>query len=155
MPNGNPKFNEKELPKLEEIFAPFSIELTRFAEKYNLLIDKYWHQFHSWRFSFKNPKGGIGCIEFSHEKDNLFVIYSFWWLDDYAKSTRFHYRNETDLFEAKAERISKKLEESLNEILSLQLGQWTITTSGFEDSWKIYGEEEFYKLNDKYPVPKL
>ena len=61
MPNGNPKFNVEELPKLEEFFAPFSDELQRFAEKHNLLIDKYWHQFHSWRFSFKHPKGGIGC----------------------------------------------------------------------------------------------
>lgn len=145
---------------MEEFFAPFSDELEKFAEKHNLLIDRYWHQFHSWRFSFKHPKGGIGCLEFSKETDSLkdgslFVIYSFWWLDDYDKSTRFHHRSETNLFEAETGKLSQMLEECFDEILSWQLDEWTNKTSGFENSWNIYSREEFYKLVDKYPVPKL
>ena len=94
-------------------------------------------------------------LEFSKETDSLFVIYSFWWLDDYDKSTRFHHQSQTNFFEAETGEISQMLEKCFDEILSWQFDQWTKMTSGFEDSWSIYSREEFYKLVDKYPAPKL
>jgi hypothetical protein len=155
MPNGNHNFYNEELPKLEKFFGHFSEELEDFARRHNLLIDRYWHQFHSWRFSFKHPKGGIANLELFKETESLVKIYSNWWLDDYDKFTRFARQSQTDLFEAKKETIILKLEENFAEILSWNLNEWTDIGNQFENIWNRWSKEEFYNFNNKYPFPKF
>jgi hypothetical protein len=148
-------FYENELPFLEKFFAQFSSELEVFAEKHYLLIDKYWHQLPSWRFSFRHLKGGIGSFELIKETDSLVKIYSYWWIDDFDEFTRFSKRVETSLFEVNKLNITEKLEERFTNILSWELDDWTEITNSYGNIWNIYSKEEFYKLNDKYPIPKF
>lgn len=155
MPNGNLNLNEREFPKSEKFFCQFSKNLEDFAERHNLLIDKYWHQFYSWRFSFKHPKGGIAALELFKENGLLMQIYSYWWIDDYEKFTRFARRSQSKYFEAEIEIILQNLEENFFEILSWKTGEWTDLTKEFKGIWNKYSKEEFYKLNDKYPVPRF
>ncbi len=118
MPNGNHDFNKKELPMLEKFFGQFSDELESFAERYNLLINKYYHQFHSWGFSFKHPKGGIGSSELIKESNSFVRVTSYWWIDNYDKFTRFSRASETVLIKAKKENIIQILEVKFAEVLS-------------------------------------
>jgi hypothetical protein len=56
MPNGNSQFIWKERPSLDIFFSEIGVTLTKFAEDHNLRIDKYWHQFPSWRLSLNIQK---------------------------------------------------------------------------------------------------
>src|SRR5687767_6229461 len=81
MPNGDPDFNIKELPKLERFFARLAPAITRFAKKHSLRIERYYHQLPSWEFCFDHPKGGCAYIEIRRESDDEFSVISAWWID--------------------------------------------------------------------------
>src|SRR5262245_14965727 len=98
MPNGDPNVHVETLPRLEYFFSTLSEVLNAFSSKHDLLVDKYWHQFPSWRLSFRHPKGGVACLEVMKEEDGI-KIYSYWWLDKYDEFTRYSKRTESDLIE--------------------------------------------------------
>ena len=97
MPNGDPDFADKMLPELEAFFAPFSAACHQFAEKYNIKIDKYYHQFPSWSFLFRHPAGGIGQIQLMKKSESQLVIYESWWHDDYDKALEVIANKEAEL----------------------------------------------------------
>ena len=155
MPNGSQHFYEQELPALEAFFSRIETVLTQFGDVHNLKIDRYWHQLPSWRFSFKHPKRGLACIEVIKESDTEIKIYSYWWMDDFEKATRYSCRLETEPFMPDARKLQPLLESILSEILSRPLDAWSEIKSGLEQIWSIYSKEEFLKFEDSYPLPRI
>ena len=155
MPNGNPKFHEEELPALESFFSEIAGVLNRFASSHNLMLDKYYHQSHSWRFNFRHPKGGVASIDVMKESDDSIKIYLYWWVDDYDKFTRFARTDETPAYEVGSIDLAQVLEERLRTVLSWEPGTWTQVAMGYEQFWKPQGEKWLQKDVERYPMPKV
>ncbi len=155
MPNGNPKFHEEELPALEAFFSQIADVLNQFASRHNLMLDKYYHESHSWGFNFRHPKGGVASIDVTKESDDSVKIYGYWWLDDYDKFTRFLKRDESEEFDLGAINLSGLLENKFKEILSWELGEWTQVATGYEEYWKPQGRKWIEKDVERYPKPKV
>jgi hypothetical protein len=153
MPNGSPRFLEEELPALVSFFSTVADLLTEFASTYNLSLDKYWHQFHSWRFNFQHPKGGLASVEVMKEDDSV-RIYSYWWLDSYDEFTRSIKKDESEMLE-KSEVTLDLLEGKFRSVLSWELGEWTQIAKGYEDFWKPLGREYLEKDMERYPRPRV
>ena len=153
MPNGSPNFHEEELPALESFFSTIAGDLNEFASRHNLSLEKYWHQFPSWRFNFRHPKGGVASIEVMKEGDSV-RIYSYWWLDNYDEFTRYEKRDESEMVEKSKVNLDF-LESKFRGIISWELGEWTQVATGHEDYWKPHGREYIEKDVERYPQPKV
>ena len=155
MPNGDPEFHLKEVPKLEAFFEPIAEPLNGFSQRYNLKLQKYYHQSPSWNLMFRHPQGGLGKIEVCKDTDSTVFLVAHWWYDDYDKITRFWKFVKHDPSRKNVVAISSALEVSLRSILSWQFGQWDKQISGF-DSWRnTWTKEQFEELANDYPVPNL
>ena len=140
--------------ELNEIFASISPTLLKFAEKHNLRADKYWHNFPSWRFSFKHPSGGLASIEVMAESNDFLKIYGYWWIDDFDSGSRYSKRYESELIQPN--NIFPMLENVFILVVNWDINSWSETTHGFKESWsKTFSKDQFLKLNDKYPTPLL
>jgi hypothetical protein len=133
-----------------KIFDSISPSLENFAEKYNLRIDKYWHEWSSWTFSFKNPKRGISSVEVMLVAGDEFEVNGYWWVDDYDNGIRLSKGYNSGFI--KSNQITNALEQTLSIILNWELNSLTDIAEGLKETWHRYSKEEFYKLNDKYPV---
>src|SRR3989339_132372 len=89
MPNGNPNFEQEDLPLLQAFFAKISPVLDDFSKVHNLCIEKYPHDGPEWAFLFKHPIGGMGQIEVERSDENSILIRLSWCIDDYDTSVRF------------------------------------------------------------------
>ena len=143
MPNGNPHFSVQELPTLKAFFSGISDVLARFA------------QMPSWRFSFKHPKGGIGCIEVMKESATEIKIYSYWWIDDFENATRYSRSSETNVLTLGDVELRNLLQDALTLLLSWPLNAWTEITTGYAQAWSGYTKEDFSKFEGAYPLPKV
>ena len=133
----------------------FSWSFLDFAAKHHLLIDKYWHNLPSWRFSFRHPKGGFGGIEVFKEGDEEIKVSGYWWLDDYDKGIRRGRRHESGVLNVNSFVMLDLLEDVLNKLVSWPLDSWTEEAHGLGDSWKKhFCKEEFERIYD-YPNLKL
>jgi hypothetical protein len=138
---------------LDHFFSRFSKAFSSFSARHHLRVDKYWHDFPSWRFSFKHPKGGVGCIEVFREGEAQISVYKYWWLDNYEQGTRFSKRRESGILDVDTARMADLLSEALQEITSWPLDSWTETVTGFGPSWtKHFSKEQFKALSDNYPA---
>ena len=155
MPNGNPDFHEKELPVLESFFAPIANLLTAFGAKHNLMLEKYWHEFPSWRFSFRHPKGGVACLEVMRDSPSSIKLYRYWWIDDYDNFSRYAKRDETQRYELATPNLKQILEEQFSGLLSWDKDTWTQVATGYESSWKRHGRESFERDVARYPEPTV
>jgi len=155
MPNGDREFYEEEAPALDLFFSQIADVMNHFASRHNLLLNKYYHQYPSWRFNFRHPKGGLASIEVVKASDESLKIYGCWWLDDYDKFTRFLKRDEPELFNIGAVNLNEVLEKKFKEILSWELGEWTQVATGYEKAWKPQGREWVEKDVERYPKPKV
>ena len=144
MPNGNRHFKEEELPVLEEFFSRIGDLLTKFADDFNLKIERYWHQMPSWRLNFKHPKGGFACIEVMKNHESEIKIYSYWWLDDFDKGTRHSRTTESDSYRLEDLQLYDLLRENLKLIVSWTSNEWTDISSGFQEAWKISRRKTYY-----------
>ena len=155
MPNGNPDFNEKELPALEAFFSPLADVLNGFGARYNLMLDRYYHQFPSWRFNFRHPQGGLASLEVMKDSEDSIKIHLYWWIDDYDKFTRSSRTGETPSYEVNGTDMAQILEEQLRRVLSWGLGEWSQFTTGFEQAWKSRGRRWLQEDVKRYPLPKV
>jgi hypothetical protein len=90
VPNGNPDFDPK---AAEQWFAPIAGVLESFAQRHNLLVDRYYHDTPSWTFRFNHPRGGQASLGVSCDAGETASIYSSWHVDDYDRFTRsIHWR---------------------------------------------------------------
>lgn len=179
MPNGDPDFHLKEEPKLAAFFQPIAEVLTDFSQRYNLKLQKYYHQAPSWDFVFRHPQGGVGKIDVYRYTDETILLKDFhslapsgtsdvygqiddrvfltsiWWYDDYDKLTRFIKRVKHEPIHRDAQLLLAALESSLRLIVSWQFGQWDDHFSGY-DSWKkTWTKKQFEALSDDYPELRM
>ena len=133
MPNGDPDWHEKELPQLEEFFAPIAERIRVFATKNRLSIDRYYHQAPGWSLRFRHPEGGEAYVEIRRVDEKSFVLLQSWWMDDSTANARSiklgksgpHSRDEVDL--------TTTLQTSLDEVRSWQPGEWTQVAVTYEE----------------------
>ena len=155
MPNGNPHFNEEELPALEEFFSRIGGVLTRFADDFNLTVARYWHQFPSWRFTFKHPKGGLACIEVMKSGESEIEIYGYWWVDDFDQATRYSHGKVCTTYRLEDLELYDLLKDRLERIVSWTRDDLTDVSSGLEEAWSIFKKEDFLRFNDRYSLPRV
>lgn len=106
---------------LDDFFAQFSWAFLNFVTKHHLQVDKYWHDFPSWRFSFRHPKVGAACIEDFREQETQVSIAAYWWMDDYDQGTRSGRTYQSEILTVDSTRMAELLEETLRELVSLPL----------------------------------
>jgi len=155
MPNGDPDFDEKEFPVLESFFAPIADLLTTFAARYNLMLEKYYHQLPSWRLNFRHPKGGVSSLEVMRDSPGSIKVYRYWWIDDYDNFSRSIRRDETQAYELTNTDLNRILEEQFRGMLSWDRGAWTQVATGYESSWKRQGRKFIESEVARYPEPKV
>jgi len=83
---------------LNSFFSQFSWAFLNFAAEHHLRVDKYWHDFPSWQFSFRHPKGGAACIEVFREGDTELSVSGYWWIDDHDQGTRHSRTYKSEVF---------------------------------------------------------
>jgi hypothetical protein len=137
---------------LDNFFSQFAWAFLNFAAEHHLRIDKYWHNFPSWRFSFRHPKGGAACIEVLKEGGTHLSVLAYWWLDNYDQGTRSSRRYQSETFTADSIKMAELLEETLTTIVTWPIDSWTEVTAGLGDSWKrSFTKEQFENQVDDYP----
>ena len=155
MPNGDPDFADKTLPELEAFFAPFSAACQQFAKRHNIKIEKYYHQFPAWSFSFRHPAGGIGKLDLAKESESQLKIWEYWWHDDYDTATRSVKTKEHEPFGLEDIDVVEMLESALGNILSWKFGDWDNVHDGYESSWHgTFTKKQFEAQDQAYPVLK-
>jgi hypothetical protein len=153
MPNGSHDFGER-LEILEPFFASISDKLNEFASKHELLLERYYHESPSWRFSFRHPRRGVGCVEVMRVFDDSIKVYIYWWLDDYDQFARFIKRDETPEYVVGEVNLVELLDEQLRTVLSWDPGVWTQVATGYERYWRPMGKVWIERNDERYPVPK-
>ena len=150
MPNGNADFD---LEAVQQWFAPITSVLMSFAERHNLLVDRYYHDSPSWTFRFNNPRGGQASIGVSCNAGEIAVIHSSWHVDDYDRFTRFiHWRKPREVSKD-ANALIEELELEFSAILAVPLEQWNQVADGYSNIWGRYTKNEFDKMRPSYPDP--
>jgi hypothetical protein len=150
MPNGNADFD---LNVAQQWFAPIAGALVSFAERHNLLVDRYYHDSPSWTFRFNSPRGGQASIGVSCDAGELAAIYSSWHMDDYDRFTRFiHWRKPRAVSKVE-DALVKELELELSAIVAIPPGQWNQVADGYSNIWGRYTKAEFEKMRPSYPDP--
>ena len=118
MPNGNPDFDPK---AAEQWFAPIAGVLESFAQRHNLLVDRYYHDSSSWTFRFNHPRGGQASVGVSCNAGETASIYSSWHVDDYDRFTRsIHWRKSREVSKG-ANALLEEMELELSAILAVPL----------------------------------
>lgn len=155
MPNGDPEFGEKSLPRLEAFFAKLAPLLNRFASKHNLKLEKYYHESSSWSLQFRHPHGGIAKIDVEKHSDNTVRIWACWWHDDYDKATRSIKRLETEPMDTAAAVLEVALDSTLARVVAWEFGTWDSVHGGYEDTWhRTWTKKQFAALDLDYPELK-
>jgi hypothetical protein len=80
-------------PVLRAAFETLAPELTGFAERHSLRIERYKRGFPIWAFSFRHPKGGAASIQFglttALESGQVgATVQPHWWVDFEAERRR-------------------------------------------------------------------
>ncbi len=154
MPNGHPDWSEKELPKLEAFFSKISKVLKGFANRYNLMIDKYYHQTDSWTFRFRHPLGGHCHIHVHKCGEEHVELGVSWQICDYDASTMYSKHTKLKRCTLKKTALLALLTEMLKLVLCWRKED-LMPVNGKYNEWKEVSKEEFEKQDDKYPIPKL
>ena len=150
MPNGNPDFD---FQAAEQWFAPIAGVLESFAQRHNLLVDRYYHDSPSWTFRFNHPRGGQASVGVSCNAGETASIYSTWHVDDYDRFTRSIHWRKPRAVSKDANALLEDLELELSAILAVPLGQWNQVADGYANVWGRYTKDEFEKLQPSYPDP--
>lgn len=155
MPNGDDNFVHK-LPELNLFFSRLESTITAIAKDHNLEISKYYHEAPSWDLCFSHPKGGTAKIEIVKEDhiDDRAAIYGCWWLDDYDSFSRSIKNFNKRVVSVVPEQFRQVLEESLSEILSWKLGEWSSVHSDYQRIWGKITKQDFERMGPKYSLPK-
>ena len=140
--------------ELESFFAPLADVLQSFGERHNLKLEKYYHEEPSWSFTFRHPSGGVGKISVLRSRNEV-DFDCWWWYDDYETMTRHIKRMRKEHVPAKPKLVGEELERALQSLLSWKSGNWDEALGGNKVWQKTWTRDEFLRLPEKYPIPKL
>jgi hypothetical protein len=124
MPNGG-DHTKKEWREIETFFEKISQTLNQFATKFNLAIDKYYHEGADWTFRFTHPLGGNGHIQVMKAGTESVWLALGWYKDDYDSFTRSVKYDTWKDVPLEPIQLFGSLEKALKTILSWKLGEWT------------------------------
>ena len=153
MPNGGASADH--FAELERFFAPLAAAIAGFAERHNLLLEKYYHEAPMWSLEFAHPAGGQARLDVARRKDERLSLSATWWVDDYNSFTRSIRTNDALAVAASGEALVPELEKLLGEVLAWRPGAWTQVASGYKSIWgKAWTKAELEKLAQQWPRPK-
>ena len=66
----------------ESFFAPIGPTLIDFARRYNLFLEKYYHDAPCWSLCFSPPQGGFAKLDVCQESETTVSVVGDWWVDD-------------------------------------------------------------------------
>jgi len=154
MPNGDPDWRTKELPKLETFFGKISDVLEDFATSHNLTIIKYYHQGRDWTLRFRHPEGGLGQIFVLKKGEDEIGLSSSWQIANYDECTLRSKHTEIKSYQLNDNLLFNRLQKALKEILTWgrdELGKDNIV----HPEWKGATKEIFEAEEQSYSVPKI
>lgn len=154
MPNGDPNWMKDEYPKLEEFFGKISTVLEDFANKYNLLIDKYYHQGKDWTFRFRHPEGGTGQIFVLKRGEDQVGVAVSWQIADRKTCTSYSKHTEIENYSLEESVLLEALTRHLKLVLSWQKEEME-QSKQLHSEWKQIRKKDFEKRELSYPFPKL
>ncbi len=140
--------------KLEARFAPYANTLTTFAQKHNLLIEKYYHDASVWSLNFEHPLGGQAKIDIFIMNTQEIEIQSVRWIDTYSEWTRSLKWGKTTKVIPDNTKLSDALPATLKEILTWKADDWSTVVNNYESIWGKFTEEEFKAMTPKLPKVK-
>ncbi|MEC4684292.1 MAG: hypothetical protein VST71_00975 [Nitrospirota bacterium] len=154
MPNGDYTTSREEWDKIRAFFDSRAEILNKFAQKFNLYIDKYYHDTKGWCFRFRHPEGGIGGVGIYREDDATVQLVSYWQICEYDTFTMYSKWGDKKTFAINQIDLYGELEKELRNVLSWRKEE-LIANPGFENPWANYTKEEWQKLFPEYPLPNL
>ena len=168
-PNGLGAQN-KELKKIDIVFAKIAPVVENFAKKHCLLISKYYHDISSWSLMFRRKKGGIGMIQIILVEPDIsvsfpetmkivdalpsyimFKISVSYWIDDYDTEINKSQYEAIGMFQwsinYEENSLFDLLEKALEKIFSWKVYDLTIQSGPhqWKRIWKT--EAEFRKVS--------
>ncbi len=154
MPNGDPDWGVKERPELEKFFSKISTVLEGFANKYNLLIDKYYHQGKDWTFRFRHPEGGTGQIFVLKRGEDQVGVAVSWHIADRKTCTSYGKHTEMEKYSLEESVLLEALTRHLKLVLSWQKKDIE-QSKQLHPEWKQIRKKEFEAREHSYPFPKI
>jgi hypothetical protein len=153
MPNGNPDFDERLRPLLEQFFAPVADCLERFGLAHNMMLTKYWHQEPCWDYMFRHPLDGVGRIMIHKEGEDLLSVQGLWWVDRYDEFTRYIRRSTPQIIKRDPNDLVPALQSGFDVVLAWRFGNWDDIVRDYRDVWSRTSKEEFEGTIAYYPIP--
>jgi hypothetical protein len=155
VPNGDYSLTFEDWETIKAFFEELSPVLSSFAAAHDLAIDKYYHDFPSWTFRFRHPKGGGAGIEVRRLDEAKIQINTLWHLDEYETFTHNVKSVVGSDLSWRTTNVIEILEQSLREILTWDKSSLT-AHRGYEKFWSRYTKEEFEEMSDgRLPELKL
>lgn len=140
----------------DAFFPPIADEIAAFAERHNLIIEKYCHDAPSWSLAFSHTNGGAAKIDLMMRSESSLTVDGIWWIDDYDASTRSIKRTDRIECERIPSVVAELIESTFKSLLSFQPEEWSQVATGYENFWKkTWTKEQFERLKDRYPAPKI
>ena len=154
MPNGH-HYTPEEWAGVVSFFEAIAEPLNAFANRRNLVIDKYYHNAADWTFRFAHPVGGNGQIQVMRVGDGSLWIALSWYIDDYNSFTRSIKYDTWKNISPDTEALTVLLENALATILGWKLGEWTEVFGSNEYPWGQYTKKEWDRMQPAYPLPRM
>lgn len=138
----------------EKFFAPIGPALIDLARRFNLFLEKYYHDGPCWSLCFSPPQGGFAKIDICQEGETTVSVVGVWWVDDYDRGTRSLKWTEKAEVEREAASVTEHAIKTLKTLLASKAGEWTQVATGYGGFWT---KEQFEQLQQapKFPVPEV
>lgn len=157
MPNGhaNEPGYQVLIAGYEEFFSPFKEVVLAFANRHNLLLDKYYHDAPDWSLCFLHPANGHAKISLSRTSESEIHISGLWWIDHYDSFTRYIRTSKSVTLNRLDSGVRQVMEDCLSEVLSWKPENWTQVVSDYKRIWICSTKEEFEAMAQRWPRPVL
>ena len=142
----------------DRFFAPIGQALIDIAKRYNLFLEKYYHDAPCWSLSFSAPQSGFAKVDICREGKTTVSVVGVWWLDDYDRGTRSLKWTDKVAVELEPYRVEEQVMATLKALLACKAGEWTQVATDYGGIWsRTWTKEQFERLqqDDKFPVPHL
>jgi hypothetical protein len=150
MPNGHA--TAEYIEQLERFFTPFAREITDFAARHNLVLEKYYHDAPMWSLGFGHPLGGQARLDATRSEVGVLCLGASWWIDDYDSFTRSIRTKEAIPVSASGKGLTSDLEQLLNDVLGWKTGAWTQVATGYKGIWdKTWTKAQFEAASNQWP----
>jgi hypothetical protein len=154
MPNGDPNWYREVKPELDAFFGQIAGVLEEFAARYNLTIEKYYHQGKNWTFRFRCRLGGTGSIQVNYVDSDHVMVGACWVIFDYDSATMLSKHTDVVKWRVKETNLRELLYKMLMTVLGWRRVDLAADKRKFTE-WKEVPKADFEKRERDYPFPKI